>query len=210
MSIETSQPRATGSPSLPTTAWGLLFDEAHTTEWFSPETVDVSLIEEAYDHLRWAPTSMNISPLRLAIVPPGASRAELVDFMTEGNQPKTAAAPLTIIAAADPRFHDHLDVLAPFRTGLAQRLEPDLDRRLEMATSNARIQIGYLILALRGMGLAVGPMGGFDAAALDAHFFAESGWRSLVVLNVGHAATSDGIRPRQGRLSTDQATVVLP
>lgn len=152
---------------------------------------------------------MNTSPLRLAILPPGPARDDLIPLMGENNRAKTAAAPVTLIAAADPRFHDHLGVLAPFREGLADRLEGEPERRLEMATSNARIQIGYLILALRGLGLAVGPMGGFDRAGVDARFFAGSGWRSLLVLNVGHEARPDGIRPRQGRLSADQAVVVL-
>jgi 3-hydroxypropanoate dehydrogenase len=73
------------------------------------------------------------------------------------------------------------------------------------------IQLGYLILGLRAAGLSVGPMTGLDAEGVDGELFAESGWRTLAVLNVGHAAgdAPGAVRPRAGRLDFETAAVVL-
>ena len=54
-----------------------------------------------------------------------------------------------------------------------------------MARFNATLQIGYFLLAVRAAGLAAGPMAGFDAAGVDKEFFADSSWKSLLVVNIG-------------------------
>lgn len=190
-------------------ALDLLFREARSVNRFTDEPVEPAEIAAAYDLAKWAPTAMNTSPLRIAVVPGGAQRERLVGHLNESNRAKTLAAPLTIVAAADPAFHRRLDVLAPHRTGLAADLDPKLEQRVAMARTNGLIQIGYLIEALRALGLQVGPMGGFDAAGLDADLFADSGWRSLLVINVGRAAAPDGVHPRAQRLAAQEAVVVL-
>lgn len=186
-----------------------LFHEARSVNTFVDAEVDPSEVEAAYESLRWGPTSMNISPLRIAVVPRGEQRERLVSHLSEGNREKTLAAPLTIVAAADPNFHDHLEMLAPHREGLATSLEPEVERRESMARTNALIQVGYLVLALRARGLHVGPLGGFDAAGLDRDLFADSGWRSLLVLNLGWAPAPNGTYPRAARLPVSDAVVTL-
>ncbi|GMA32252.1 malonic semialdehyde reductase [Litorihabitans aurantiacus] len=197
------------APALDDAALDLLFHEARSVHTFAEGAVDPAEITAAYETLRWAPTAMNISPLRLTVVPVGAPRERLARHMAEGNRAKTLAAPLTVVAATDPGFHTRLDTLAPTRTGLAERLETQPEQRAEMARTNGLLQVGYLLLALRARGLAVGPMGGFDADALDADLHAASGWRSLLVVNVGRAAAPDGTHPRAGRLSADDVVVTL-
>ncbi|PWD50432.1 malonic semialdehyde reductase [Serinibacter arcticus] len=190
-------------------ALDLLFRDARSVNAFAEREVDPAEIQAAYDLLRWAPTAMNTSPLRLAVVPRGRQRERLASHMSEGNRAKTLAAPLTVVAASDPAFHTHLDVLAPHRTGLAESLEPQAERREGMARTNALIQVGYLVLALRSRGLHVGPMGGFDTAGVDADLLADQGWRSQLVLNVGWEAAEGGIHPRAARLEASDAVAVL-
>ncbi|UNX54313.1 malonic semialdehyde reductase [Georgenia sp. TF02-10] len=205
-----AQPPAGRPGALDPTALDLLFAGAHTTHAFVPDPVDPALVREAYEHLRWAPTAMNIQPLRLTVVTP-AARPRLLPHMSEGNRAKTAAAPLAVVAAVDPAFHEHLPHLAPFRAGARDGLAGQPEQREQMARTNGLIQLGYLILALRGLGLAVGPMTGLDPAGVDAEFHAENGWRTLAVLNVGHAADPEApaaVRPRGGRLEFDQAAQV--
>jgi len=187
----------------------LLFREAHTTSKFSDEPVTPAQVEAVWDLIRWAPTAMNSLPLRLLVVQQGEGRERLAPHMAEFNRDKTVAAPLTIVAAADPGFHRHLKTLAPFREGAEEQFEPLVEMREGMARTSALIQIGYLIVGLRAAGLAVGPMTGFDAAALDAEFFAENGWKSLVVINVGHPAEEDAHHPRQARLDFDTVADVV-
>ncbi len=186
-----------------------LFREAHTTTKFSDEPVTPAQVEAVWDLVRWAPTAMNSLPLRLLVVQQGEGRERLAPHMGEFNREKTVAAPLTIVAAADPGFHRHLKTLAPFREGAEEQFEPLVEMREGMARTSALIQIGYLIVGLRAAGLAVGPMTGFDAAALDADLFADNGWKSLVVINVGRPAEDDAHHPRQARLDFDTVAEVI-
>ncbi|WP_232848152.1 hypothetical protein [Occultella kanbiaonis] len=78
-----------------------------------------------------------------------------------------------------------------------------------MAHKSGLIQVGYLIVALRAAGLHVGPMGGFDATGVDTEFFSASGWRSLLVLNVGNAAAPEGVRQRAARLTFEDTYTEL-
>src|SRR5690625_72813 len=188
-----------------------IFHDAHTTHRFVDEPVDVATVREVYETIRWAPTAMNSQPLRLAVVESREARERLVALMAEGNQAKTLAAPLTVIAAADPAFHTHLEHLAPHRAGARESLEGQPEFREDFARMNGLIQLGYLIVGLRAAGLAVGPMTGMDTAAVDGEFFAASGWRTLAVLNVGRAPADEpgAVHPRAGRLDFDTAAVVL-
>lgn len=186
-----------------------LFRAAHTTHAFSDEPVTDAQIQAAWDLVRWAPTAMNTLPLRLLVVRTPEAKQRLGAHMADFNRDKTLAAPVTIVAAADPSFHQHLGTLAPFREGIAEQLDPQADLREGMARTNALIQIGYLIVGLRAAGLSVGPMTGFDAAGIDAEFFGESGWRTLVAINVGYPADEGAHFPRQARLDFHQVAEVL-
>ena len=55
-----------------------------------------------------------------------------------------------------------------------------------MARLNTGLQSGYFILAARMLGLATGPMSGFDAAKVDAAFFAETPIRTNFIATLGH------------------------
>ena len=192
-------------------ALDVLFEGAHTTQLFTEEKVDADLVRRVYEDLRWAPTSMNIQPLRLDLIESAEANARLAPHMVEFNREKTEKAPLTLIASFDLDWHRHMPHLAPFREGFAEDAEGKPEMRESMGRSSGWIQIGYLILALRAHGLQVGPMAGFDAAGIDAEFHTDNNWKTLLVLNVGHAPAADekAQQPRQGRLEFDQVATVL-
>lgn len=184
----------------------LLFREAHTVSTFDDVDVPDEQIQAAYDLLRWGPTAMNTQPLRLLLVRTPQARANLAVHMSEGNRARVLAAPLTIVAAADTNFHEHLGTLVPHLPNAREMFAGDPAGRESMARTSALIQVGYLIVALRAVGLHVGPMGGMEAAAIDAEFFAENGWKSLLAINVGAPAGPASIRPRAPRLEFAQAS----
>lgn len=186
-----------------------IFTDGRSVDRFTGGEVTDEHLRAAYDLVKWGPTAMNSTPLRVAAVRSVPARERLVAHMAEGNRAKTLAAPLSLVVAADRRFHEHLETLAPHRAAMRDDLEAAVERRDTMARQSALIQVGYLILGLRAVGLHVGPMGGFDSAGVDAEFFAASGWTSLLVLNVGHDVAPDGVRPRGARLGFEQVTTTL-
>jgi 3-hydroxypropanoate dehydrogenase len=189
-------------------AQDLLFREAHTTASFTSDPVSDEQIEEIWELIRWAPTGGNASPGRLLIVRSPAARERLVAHMGEGNRAKTLAAPLTVVLAADTRYHELWPKISPGRSEAAARLEDDPDARERLAMLSATLVTAYFLIGVRAAGLAAGPMGGFNRAGVDGEFFPDGRWRSILIVNVGVAA-DDGGSERQGRLEfADVARVV--
>lgn len=188
-----------------------LFEGRHTTHLFSEGTVDLELIQQAYEDARWAPTSMNCQPMRLTVLEPGERRDAVVGHLKGDNGEKTSAAPISVVLAYDPNWHEHMPTLYPQMDGLREKFAPRVEFREKMGRDNAYLQAGYFILALRAVGLDVGPMGGLDPEGVDTEVHAETGWKTLMVLNLGHGPSSDEAAqyPRGERFEFDQASQVL-
>jgi 3-hydroxypropanoate dehydrogenase len=165
-------------------AQALLFTEARTANAFTPEPVTEEQIAAIYDLVKFAPTAMNAQPLRVLLVKEGEPRARLLKHMADGNRDKTESAPLVAVLAADVDFHETLDRTFPHKPGAKERMANNPNRE-GAARFNATLQVGYFILGVRAAGLAAGPMGGFDPEGIDREFFEGTGWRSLVVVNIG-------------------------
>ena len=189
-------------------AANLLFYEAHTTSAFTDEAVSDEQIEEIWNLIRWAPTGGNANPGRLLLVRSPQARERLVAHMGESNRAKTLAAPLTVVIAADTRYHELWPEISPGRAEAAARLEADPQARERLAMLSATLVTAYFLIGVRAAGLAAGPMGGFDRAGVDGEFFADGRWRSILIVNVGRAAEA-GHGERQGRLSFEQVARVV-
>lgn len=185
----------------------LLFREAHTAYSFTDEPVTDAALTEVYDLVRYAPTLMNSQPLRLTFLRSADAKARLLPHLAPGNRAKAESAPVVAILAADTDFHEHLPRMFPQVPGAKDNFG-DPAARAQVATFNAAIQAGYFILAVRAAGLDAGPMGGFDKAGVDAEFFPGSSLRSVLVVNLGHAAPG-GTNPRNPRLDHREAVTTL-
>jgi 3-hydroxypropanoate dehydrogenase len=163
-----------------------LFTEARTSNTFAPTPVTDDELAAIWELAKWPPTAANTQPLRVLYVRTEEGRARLVGHMNEGNKAKTAAAPAIAVLALDTRFHEHIPTLLPFKPELKEIFAANEDMHTDTARFNAALQAGYFLLAVRAHGLAAGPMAGFDAAAVDADFFPDGGWRSTLVVNIGH------------------------
>jgi 3-hydroxypropanoate dehydrogenase len=163
-----------------------LFTDARTANTFADVPVTDAELAGIWELAKWAPTAANTQPLRVLYVRPGEGRDRLVAHMSEGNQAKTASAPAVAVLAMDTRFHDHIPTLLPFRPELKDVFEANEPARTGTGSFNVALQAGYFILAVRAHGLAAGPMAGFDKDALDADFFPDGRWKSVLVVNIGH------------------------
>ncbi len=180
-----------------------LFTEARTPGGWLPTPVPDETLHALYELLKWGPTAGNGGPGRFVFVRTPEGKAKLADCASVGNVPRILAAPVTVIVGMDLDFVRHLPQLYPqtdARTWYAGK--PDLVR--ETAFRNSSLQGAYLMLAARALGLDCGPMSGFDAARLDAAFFAGTEVRSNFICTLGHADPAKA-RPRNPRLPFDQA-----
>ncbi|MBB4932915.1 3-hydroxypropanoate dehydrogenase [Lipingzhangella halophila] len=186
-----------------------LFRAARTTmEWADAEVPD-ERIQAAWDLTKFGPTAMNCLPMRMAVVRTPEAKARLIPHMAEANQAKVEAAPLSLVLAGDPSFHEHMPTTFPVVPDMKDQLDPVEDVRGEMARTNALLQAGYLIIALRSVGLAAGPMNGMDFQGVDGEFFADSGFKSFLVVNTGVAEGAGTPFPRLPRLDLHQVAQVL-
>jgi 3-hydroxypropanoate dehydrogenase len=168
--LTTARPPLTDSLlALDPAAQALLFTEARTANTFSEEPV-------SDEQLRAIVELANSQ----------AARERLVPLMSEGNRAKTATAPAVAVLAADTEFHEHVPRLLPFRPELKDHFAADDELRERQARFNSALQAAYFIIAIRAAGLAAGPMGGFDGPGIDAEFFADRPWKSILVVNIGH------------------------
>jgi 3-hydroxypropanoate dehydrogenase len=191
-------------------ALGQLFTQAHTANSFDETPVSDEVLERLHELTVMPPSAMNIQPLRILWVRSPEAQATLGALMGEGNRDKTLAAPLVAVLAFDAQWHEHLELLAPFRAAAKDTFAANEPMRVGMAKTNAAIQMGYFLLAARSLGLDVGPQAGFDAQGVDAAFFADNGWQSFAVVNLGYpAADGAGYRERQGRLEFGEQTLTV-
>ena len=185
----------------------LLFRAARTANTFTDEPVTDEQVRALYELTKWAPTSMNTQPLRITLVRSPEARERLVRHMMPGNQAKTAAAPLVAVLSADRGFHDTLPQVFPHNPG-ARDIFADPAMRETFAGFNGALQVGYFIVGARAVGLAAGPMTGFNGPALEADLFPEGDQRLLAVVNLGRPGP-DAWRDRLPRLSFEQVVTTI-
>jgi 3-hydroxypropanoate dehydrogenase len=150
---------------------------------------------------------MNTQPLRGLVIRSVDAKQRLLKHMAEGNRAKTSSAPVTVVLAADTDFHENIPQVFPHNPSAKDNFA-DEGMRVEFARLNALVQVGYFIIGVRAAGLAAGPMTGFDAAGVDAEFFADKPWKSLVVVNIGKPG-DDPWFGRLPRLDFDQVVETL-
>jgi 3-hydroxypropanoate dehydrogenase len=176
-----------------------LFTDARTANTFTSEPVTAAELDAIWELARWAPTSANTQPMRVLYLHPGPGRSRLLPHMNEGNRAKTATAPAVAVLAMDSRFHENIPAVLP---ELQDVFDANESLRTETARFGAALQAGYFILAVRSLGLAAGPMAGFNAEGVNAEFYPDGRFRSALIVNIGHPA-KDAWRGRLPSLDSD-------
>lgn len=164
----------------------LLFTGARTANTFSGRPVSDGQLREIYELMKWGPTWASTLPLRIVYVTTPEGKSRLLSHLQPGEAGRASAAPVNAILAVDNAFHRHVPRLLPFRPEIGEALEVDSRRREPIGSGCAWLQAAYFIIAVSAAGLAAGPMGGFEPAGLDAEFFPDGDWHSILVVNIGH------------------------
>jgi 3-hydroxypropanoate dehydrogenase len=189
------------------TSLDALFREARSHYHWTGKPLADETLHDLYNLAKWGPTSANGSPARFVFLRTPEAKQRLVPTLSAGNVEKTLTAAVVVIVAYDPKFYDKLPELFPHVDARAW-FAGDTSLSEETAFRNGTLQGAYLIMAARALGLDTGAMSGFDRYQVDAEFFADSGWRSNFLLNIGEADTTQQL-PRQPRLSFEDACVML-
>lgn len=185
-----------------------IFTEARTHNVFADEPVPDELLRQAVDIAKMGPTSANQSPLRVVFVKSKTAKERLRPFLSPGNVDKTMSAPVTAITAYDLQFYEHLPFLLPHADFKAYFSALPAETIREAAHKNGTLQVAYLIIALRAVGLDTGPMTGFDNAKLDAEFFPDGRFKSNVLINIGYG-DHDKLFPRSPRFAFDEIAQIV-
>jgi len=183
-----------------------LFREARTTYNWAPTEVPDAKLAEAWDLAKFGPTAMNCQPMRVRVVRTAEDKARLRPLAQGGNQDAIDRAPVQLILNWDPKFYENLPTFFPAAAGFDQVLAGNAAMASGMGTQSANLQAAYLIIALRAVGLAVGPMTGLDFPGINKEFFAEDGGKAFLVLNVGYAGEPANNFPRAPRLTWQEVT----
>jgi 3-hydroxypropanoate dehydrogenase len=188
-------------------ALDLLFRSARTHNGWQAKPVDDTLLKQLVELVLLGPTSANSSPGRFVFVKSPEAKEKLRPALSAGNLEKTMAAPVTVIVAMDMAFHEHLPKLFPHvdaRSWFAGNDKVIADT----AFRNATLQGGYLIMAARALGLDTGAMSGFDAAKVDAAFFAGTTVKANFLVNLGYGDPSK-LFARSPRFTFDEAAQIV-
>jgi len=184
-----------------------LFTEARTQNGYRPTPVTDVQLHALYDLVKWGPTSANSSPARFQFVRSDEAKARLIACVSRGNAQKVREAPVTAIIGMDMAFHDRLPFLFP-HTDARSWFAGNEAKIAETAFRNSSLQGGYLILAARALGLDCGPMSGFDAARLDAAFWAGTTVRTNFICTLGQGDPAK-VLARSPRFSFDDVCTIV-
>jgi 3-hydroxypropanoate dehydrogenase len=174
---------------------------------FHDKPVSDGLLQKAIELAKMGPTSVNQSPLRVIFLRSHAAKERLRPALAPGNLDKTIGAPVVAITAFDEQFYEHLPYLFPHADAKSW-FASDPAKAARAAFQNGTLQVAYLILALRAVGLDTGPMTGFDNAKVDAEFFPEGRVKSNVLINIGYG-DGEKLFARSPRFSFDQIAKII-
>ncbi len=175
-----------------------LFRTARTHNGWADRPVPEELLRQAVDLAKMGPISANTSPMRVVFVRSKQGKERLKPTLMPQNVEKTMAAPVTAIIGHDLSFYEKLPRLFPHADARAWFAGNDA-LIADTAFRNGALQGAYLLLALRSLGLDVGPMSGFAPAQVDAAFFAGTPIKANFLVNIGYGDPAK-LFPRSPRL----------
>ena len=184
-----------------------IFSEARSHRAWLNRKVSDETLKEVYEVLKWGPTSVNCCPMRLVFVQSEAGKQKLYPALKGNNTEHVRGAPVTAIVAYDQKFFDELPRLFPVMP-VKGMFDSNPAYSEETAFRNGSLQGAYLMIAARALGLDIGPMSGFDNAAVDLAFFSGTSWKSNFLCNLGYGDASK-LFPRGPRLSFEEACKIV-
>ncbi|WP_353228136.1 malonic semialdehyde reductase [Novosphingobium sp.] len=184
--------------ALPDAALDQVFRTARSYNGYLDRPVSEEQLTRIWDLMKMGPTSANQMPARLVWCTSAHAKEQLAASTSGTNAEKILAAPVSVIIGMDLDFHEQLPWLFPHADAKSWFDGNDALRE-SSAFRNSTLQGAYFLIAARMIGLDTGPMSGFNPAAVDAAFFAETPrvrTNFISTLGYGDPATIFGRSPR--------------
>lgn len=184
-----------------------LFYDGRSYSFWTDQPVAQKTLNQLYDALRHGPTANNACPARFVFLMSDSAKARLAKHMFGPNADKVRRAPVVVLVAYDEQFYEKLPAL--FRAyDAAAPLRDNKSLAEKVALRNSSLQGAYLMLAARALGLACGPMSGFDEAGVNGDFLQDKQWQINFICALGYG-DSEKLYPKGPRLEQDEACVFL-
>ena len=177
-----------------------LFRTARTFNGYTDQPVSPEQLHAIWDLMKMGPTSANMLPARMVWCVSDEAKQKLAACCMKANAKKILAAPVSVVIGMDLEFYELLPELFPHTDARSWFIGEGKEQfRRDSALRNSSLQGAYFILAARALGLDTGPMSGFDSAAVDKAFFADTPnvtSNFISTLGYGDPATIFGRSPR--------------
>lgn len=173
-------------PRLDDASIDVILRDARSHYAWTDRPVPEALLREIYKITIAGPTSMNCCPARFVFVTSAEGKTRLAKSLKDKNVEKMMTAPVTAIIAYDPDFWTELPFLFPHEDR-RPHFEGKKAHSDVTAFRNSTLQGAYFMIAARALGLDVGAMSGFSNQSVDEEFFAQTGWKSNFLCNLGYA-----------------------
>lgn len=181
----------------------IAFLQAHSHSHFLGKPVDEAILRNIYEHVRWAPTSMNCQPMRIKFFVSDERRAALSECVYPGNRAKVMSAPVCAVLGMDLNFPASLPRLFAHKTDAEAYYAGKPDLVAATALRNSSLQAGFFMVAARLSGLDCGPLSGFDPVKVDALCWTGSAIKTNMLCNLGYG-DSDKVHTRNPRLAFEE------
>jgi 3-hydroxypropanoate dehydrogenase len=184
-----------------------LFAAAHTCYTYTDAPVSTTQLHAIWEQMKYAPTSFNCLPARMVWCVSAEAKEKLAALAMEANAKRIREAPVSVIIGMDTAFYENLPELFP-PADVQGLFSSNAELAQTTAFRNSTLQGGYLILATRALGLGIGPMSGFNNAAVDEAFFAGTTIKSNFIATLG-VPDPAGILPRLPRPGFDRFNTIV-
>lgn len=189
-------------------ALGQLFLDARSQNAWHDHEIPDEVLAEIVDITKMGPTSANTCPARFVFCKSKAAKERLAGHVSEGNVKKVVTSSACAIIGHDLEFYEHLSRLFPHNPDAVNWFKGKEKHIETTAFRNGTLQGAYFMLAARALGYDVGPMSGFDNAAVDKEFFAGTKVKSNFICGIGIGDPS-AIFPRSPRFDFGDMAEIL-
>ena len=185
-----------------------LFLEARSHNAWHEHEIPDKVLKELVDITKMGPTSANCCPARFVFCKSEKAKQRLAGHAAENNVKKVLTSSACAIIAHDLEFYEHLQRLFPHNQDAVNWFKGKEKHIETTAFRNGSLQGAYFMLAARALGYDVGPMSGFDNAAVDEDFFPSGKVKSNFICSIGIGDPS-AIFPRSPRFDFRDMAEIL-